>query len=256
MGKRIPVLANISLGALTIYATLGLYFFSGVSPMVIIYLAFGLAFFGIALWARFGRRSALVASAVAAGVFFAINMPVSAFLVEPTAFPPFLFAVMSFPLASLSLFSSAATVRGMGRSNGAAAPQSRQGGVSAMLAFAAIGFIVGGLLIGSLAASTETRLISNSSVKSDITIVMGAGVQSNPLPYSPSPYTVKAGSTVTWANKDTSAHTVTSVGSNTIDSGVIPAGGTYSFTFTQPGTYQYYCTIHPWMKGTIVVTSG
>lgn len=79
MGKRIPVLANISLGALTIYATLGLYFFSGVSLMVIIYLAFGLAFFGIGLWVRLGERAALVASAVAAGVFFAISVPVSEF---------------------------------------------------------------------------------------------------------------------------------------------------------------------------------
>jgi len=87
-------------------------------------------------------------------------------------------------------------------------------------------------------------------------MAVGAGVQGNPLPYSPSPYTVKAGSTVTWGNKDSGTHTVTSSGSNLFDSGNLAPEGTFKFTFTQPGTYQYYCAIHPWMKGTIVITSG
>jgi plastocyanin len=35
---------------------------------------------------------------------------------------------------------------------------------------------------------------------------------------------------------------------------ITPSGGTFSFTFMQPGTYTYHCTVHPYMKGTIVVT--
>ncbi len=43
---------------------------------------------------------------------------------------------------------------------------------------------------------------------------------------------------------------------NLFDLGNLPTGAVFKFTFTQPGTYQYYCTLHPLMKGTIVVVSG
>ncbi len=90
----------------------------------------------------------------------------------------------------------------------------------------------------------------------DITIVQGVASPKNAQFYVPASYTVKAGTTVTWVNKDGAAHTITSVGSNLFDSGNVDAGGIYKFTFTQPGTYQYYCTLHPWMKGTIIVTAS
>ncbi len=66
---------------------------------------------------------------------------------------------------------------------------------------------------------------------------------------------MKAGTTVTWVNKDTVTHTVTTNGTSLFDH-TLSIGDTYSFKFTQVGTYQYYCTIHPFMKGTIIVTSG
>jgi Cupredoxin-like domain len=68
--------------------------------------------------------------------------------------------------------------------------------------------------------------------------------------------TVTAGSTVVWANKDSADHTSTS------DTGVwdvsdIPGGASSSGTvFNTPGTYAYHCNIHPFMKGTIVVTAS
>ena len=65
---------------------------------------------------------------------------------------------------------------------------------------------------------------------------------------------VKVGKTVTWVNKDTVTHTVTSDASSLFDSGFMPTGATFQFTFTTAGTYPYYCTVHPFMKGTIVVT--
>jgi plastocyanin len=75
--------------------------------------------------------------------------------------------------------------------------------------------------------------------------------------FSPPQITVKAGTTVIWTNDDTVGHTVTSGTrgnpSGLFDSGDVPAGGTFSFTFTEPGTYNYYCKIHPGMDGVVIV---
>ncbi|MDE1853861.1 MAG: cupredoxin family copper-binding protein [Thaumarchaeota archaeon] len=132
---------------------------------------------------------------------------------------------------------------------------SRQISRSSLLALVAVGVIIGGLIVGSIAGGVESRLLAFSSNSGDVTIVMGASSQSNPNFYLPANFTAKVGQSVTWVNRDASAHTVTST-SGVFDSGIIASGATYSFTFTEPGTYQYYCTIHPWMKGTITVTSG
>lgn len=73
--------------------------------------------------------------------------------------------------------------------------------------------------------------------------------------FTPSQITVAKGGTVTWTNNDTTTHTVVDDLSNVggPDSGNIPPGGTYSFTFNKTGSFQYHCTIHPSMRGTIVV---
>jgi plastocyanin len=70
--------------------------------------------------------------------------------------------------------------------------------------------------------------------------------------YSPSSITVAAGSTITWANNGAAPHTVTAR-SGSFDSGIRQPGGRYSRTFSEPGTYNYYCTLHPQMTGTIAV---
>jgi len=67
--------------------------------------------------------------------------------------------------------------------------------------------------------------------------------------------TVKQGATVTWTNKDSTAHTVTETDSQTgPNSGDVNPGSSYSFTFSTPGTYHYHCAIHPSMVGTVTVT--
>ena len=76
--------------------------------------------------------------------------------------------------------------------------------------------------------------------------------------FVPASISVSAGTKVTWINKDSYAHTVTSgtPGNPTglFDSGNINAGGTFSYTFDSTGTYQYYCRIHPdIMQGTVTV---
>jgi plastocyanin len=72
--------------------------------------------------------------------------------------------------------------------------------------------------------------------------------------FAPATLTVKAGSNVTWTNKDEDPHTVVADG-DAFRSGVLGSGGTYSFTFPAAGTFAYVCSIHPFMRGTVVVTS-
>ncbi|MFF7356492.1 MULTISPECIES: cupredoxin domain-containing protein [Streptomyces] len=74
--------------------------------------------------------------------------------------------------------------------------------------------------------------------------------------FSPATLKIKAGTTVTWTNEDTDAHTVTSAGSGgPLHSPALATHGTYTHTFTKPGSYGYVCTIHPFMTGTVEVTS-
>jgi plastocyanin len=73
--------------------------------------------------------------------------------------------------------------------------------------------------------------------------------------FSPAAITVKAGTTVTWTNKDTDAHTVTSQNnSGPLGSSALSTGQSYSYKFTKAGTYSYLCTIHPFMTATVTVT--
>jgi amicyanin len=71
--------------------------------------------------------------------------------------------------------------------------------------------------------------------------------------FSPQVVAVKAGTTVRWTNSDSEAHTVTS-NTAAFASPVLQPGASYSFTFTKPGTYSYYCTIHPFMTAKVVVS--
>ena len=64
---------------------------------------------------------------------------------------------------------------------------------------------------------------------------------------------IAKGETVTWDNRDLTPHTVTSQDGGELNSGSIEADASWSHTFAQPGTFAYYCTYHPEMKGTIVV---
>jgi plastocyanin len=114
-----------------------------------------------------------------------------------------------------------------------------------------LGFMIGGVTVGSFAAGTENQLLSSAN-SADITIPRGATAPSNPA-YSPGNFTVKAGKTVTWVNKDTTPHTVTSITSGLFDSGNLNSGQTWSHVFAQNGVYKYYCTLHSWMRGNITV---
>lgn len=71
--------------------------------------------------------------------------------------------------------------------------------------------------------------------------------------FQPQRIVVPAGATVTWTNHDEEPHVVTSAGDGFKSSPALDTGDRYSAVFARPGTYTYYCSIHPQMTGTIVV---
>jgi amicyanin len=103
------------------------------------------------------------------------------------------------------------------------------------------------LIAAALAASCALAIPASSALASAQSATI-ANFQ-----FEPTPITVMTGETVTWTNKDAVAHTVTSTGAKQFDSGNLQAGKSFSFTFDTPGTYQYTCTLHPYMKGEVIV---
>lgn len=71
--------------------------------------------------------------------------------------------------------------------------------------------------------------------------------------YNEKELTIKKGDTIIWTNRDSVGHTVTSESGNELDSELLGEGESYSHTFNEAGTYDYYCKPHPYMKGRIVV---
>ncbi len=78
--------------------------------------------------------------------------------------------------------------------------------------------------------------------------------------YTPANLAVNAGDSVTWTNNETKEssipHTVSSSGGGPLKSGSMQPGATYSYTFANPGTYNYVCDVHPNMKGSVTVKGG
>ena len=77
--------------------------------------------------------------------------------------------------------------------------------------------------------------------------------------FIPSMVTIDVGGEVTWENDDTAAHTVTSGTptegpSGVFDSSLVMAGSSFSHTFEDAGSFDYFCMVHPWMQGMVMVT--
>ena len=75
--------------------------------------------------------------------------------------------------------------------------------------------------------------------------------------YSPASLTINVGDTVTWTNMDTAPHTVTvTSGPVKFNSGNLAKGQSFTYTFTEAGTYQYYCAVHPDMVASVTVVGS
>lgn len=81
-------------------------------------------------------------------------------------------------------------------------------------------------------------------------IEKGSAMQSTNKSYYPLQIQVNAGDTVEWTNNDTSIHTVTST-TELFDSGMMMANDKFEYQFVNAGQYDYYCMLHPWMKGSV-----
>ncbi len=79
-------------------------------------------------------------------------------------------------------------------------------------------------------------------------------VQMANFAFTPASIQVKAGTTVTWTNQDTAPHTVTFRNGTMRGSAMMRQGQTFRYTFSTPGTYSYYCAVHPSMTAQVVVT--
>jgi plastocyanin len=114
------------------------------------------------------------------------------------------------------------------------------------------------------APSSGNNISCNQSASSSavqLSINSGASNSANAPGYSPDSVIVVIGknSTVTWTNRDSAHHTVTTSSAPqgaSFNSGNMGAEAAYTCTFTTPGTYKYYCSYHSWMTGTIVVLSS
>jgi plastocyanin len=113
--------------------------------------------------------------------------------------------------------------------------------------------------------STNARQVSDTSAAGGAAIKFdqpdehpaNVNVSIRDFAYSPATLTVKAGTTVTWTNYDNAPHDVVAKQSspNAPDSNLLSKGESFSFTFNQPGTYEYLCTPHAsFMQATVIVT--
>jgi plastocyanin len=109
--------------------------------------------------------------------------------------------------------------------------------VAAMLGAAVGSGLAGGVLVARAASPATAVSIDNFT-------------------FTPQSLTVKAGTTVTWTNKDDIPHGIAATNNAFKRSLALDTDDSFSFTFTTPGTYQYFCYVHPHMTGTIVVEAA
>lgn len=107
--------------------------------------------------------------------------------------------------------------------------------------FAAVVLTLAALAVGTMGQGAEAQQApANVEVKIDN------------FSFGPTTITVAAGTTVTWTNRDDIPHTVVS-DDKIFKSKVLDTDEKFSYTFTKPGTYPYFCSVHPKMTGKVIV---
>jgi plastocyanin len=110
--------------------------------------------------------------------------------------------------------------------------------------------LVRGAVLGNLLG-----LLAGVAVKAAPAGAEDTAVKIENITFAPQRVTVKAGTTVTWTNDDDIPHTVAS-STKAFKSKVLDSDDKFSFTFTTPGIYEYFCSLHPHMTGTLVVEAA
>ncbi len=110
-----------------------------------------------------------------------------------------------------------------------------------------LGVVLAGAAFLRVAAGKEATLTPANSP------AMTQEVKIDNFTFAPASVTVAPGTTVRWVNRDDIPHTVVSDDKTTFKSKPLDTDQEFSYTFTKPGTYPYFCSIHPKMTGKIVV---
>ena len=132
--------------------------------------------------------------------------------------------------------------------------------------------IIGIVIIAGIAVSFSTTVesdlesttvesdLESTTVESDVIMpskVSRPGCEEDDRCYIPSKISIEKGKQVTWVNEDSAFHSVTSGSYDyptpLFDSGHLDPFESYSITFDESGIFDYFCTLHPWMKGQVVV---
>ena len=139
----------------------------------------------------------------------------------------------------------------------------RRRGARAILGAAAAALLVGSVARAAAADLASTGMdmpgmpgmkMTTDATPVDVPPTESNAVNINNFAFSPKELTVAVGTTVTWTNKDEEPHTVVNAASPpAFKSAALDGGDTFRFTFSQPGTYRYFCSVHPFMTATVVV---
>ena len=102
------------------------------------------------------------------------------------------------------------------------------------------------------ATPTPTSITSPTPTPATTPTSTQANVEISGFAFVPSTLTVSVGTTVTWTNKDSTSHTVTS-NNNLFESGTLAKNATFQHTFNQKGTFEYHCSFHTFMTAKVIV---
>ena len=132
--------------------------------------------------------------------------------------------------------------------------------------FGIIGVIIIASAVLSLSDVSDDEQVNDVVAEPDLNVepdvvmptkVSRPGCEENDRCYIPSQITIKKGNSVMWTNEDSAFHSVTSGfyddPSDLFDSGYLDPFQSFSFVFEETGVYDYYCTLHPWMYGKVIV---
>jgi plastocyanin len=123
----------------------------------------------------------------------------------------------------------------------------------AVAALAVSALSVAGCSAPAPPTAAPSMSMPSMSVTSPAAPVSGDQVNIDSFAFAPATLTVHAGTTVTWTNHDEEPHTV-AANDGSFHSPGMGTGATFSHTFAAAGTFEYVCSIHPMMHGTVVVT--
>jgi len=111
--------------------------------------------------------------------------------------------------------------------------------------------MLGALVVVGACSSDSSPAPTPTGQVTTVTIPQGASTLTTTA-FSPNPVNVAVGTTVHWANSDSTIHNATA-DNGAFNSGTLNAGGSFDFKFNSAGTFTYKCTIHPNMVGSVVV---